>query len=222
VTILAIDTTSELGSIAVRKNGETVIDRPLHSPDGFAHTIFQAIDRLLRDAGVPLNEIDCFAAASGPGSFTGLRVGLSAVKGLAEATGKRVAGVSNLRAMASFGNGPVRAVILDARRDEVFVAVYDAELRSIETETVSKLAAWLDTLSLPEYEFVVAEGAPFRELLEGTRFTGMPYVEAAASLADAVARCAQIDGELGRWLDPASLDANYVRRSDAELFWKDR
>ena len=70
-----------------------------------------------------LEEIDCFAAASGPGSFTGVRVGLAAVKGLAEALGKPAVGISNLRALSLFGKAALRAVVLDARRGEVYGAV---------------------------------------------------------------------------------------------------
>ena len=72
--------------------------------------------------------MDCFAAASGPGSFTGVRVGLAAVKGLAEAAGKRVVAVSNLRALAFFGSAPLRATVIDARRGEVYAALYNSRL----------------------------------------------------------------------------------------------
>jgi tRNA threonylcarbamoyladenosine biosynthesis protein TsaB len=221
VTILALDTTSEFGSLAVRANGETIAELALHSPEGFAHLIFQAVQQLLGDAGKSLEQIDCFAAASGPGSFTGVRVGLSAVKGLAEAMGKPAVGVSNLRAMSSFGNLAHRAVVLDARRGEVFAAIYNAQFEIVVPEAVLKFSAWLDTLSLPLYEFIWVSGAPFRSALEGTRFAQMPSVEVPRSLAAAVAHCAELDGARGKWLDPAALDANYVRRSDAELFWKD-
>lgn len=221
MTILAVDTTSEFGSLAIRANGQVVAEVALHSPEGFAHLIFQAIQKVLSDAGVTLDQIDCFAAASGPGSFTGVRVGLSAVKGLAEAMGKPAIGVSNLRAMGSFGNLAYRAVVLDARRSEVFAAVYDSNLEVVVPEAVLKLSAWLDNLCLPSYEFIWMNGAPFRSALEGTRFAEMPFVEAPRNLAAAVAYCAEIDGQNNKWLDPALLDANYVRRSDAELSWKD-
>jgi tRNA threonylcarbamoyladenosine biosynthesis protein TsaB len=217
VTILAIDTTSEFGSLAIRANGQTIAELALHSPEGFAHLIFPAIETLLKDAGVTLHEIDCFAAASGPGSFTGVRVGLSAVKALAEAMGKPAVGVSNLRVMASFGNLAQRAVVLDARRGEIFAAVYDSSLNLVVPEAVLKFSTWLETLDLPWYEFIWLVGAPFRSALEGTRFAAMPFVEVPRNLAAAVAHCAESD----TWLDPAVLDANYVRRSDAELFWKD-
>lgn len=221
MTILALDTTSEFGSLAVRTNGEIVAQRELHSPEGFAHLIFQAIENLLSDVGLSLDQVDCFAAASGPGSFTGVRVGLSAVKGLAEALGKPALGVSNLRAMSSFGNSNHRAVILDARRGEVFAAIYNARLEIVVPEAVIKLSAWLDTLAFPRCEFIWMSGAPFRSALEGTRFAEMPVTEVPRNLAAAVAYCAAMDGQSGNWLDPAVLDANYVRRSDAELFWKD-
>jgi tRNA threonylcarbamoyladenosine biosynthesis protein TsaB len=221
VTVLALDTTSEFGSLAVRAGGETIAEIGLHAPEGFAHLIFPAITNLLKDAGVSLEQVDCFAAASGPGSFTGVRVGVAAIKGLAEATGKRAVGVSNLRAMSSFGNLAHRAVVLDARRSEVFAGIYNEQLDIVVPEAVLKFSTWLENLRLPLYEFIWMSGAPFRSALEGTRFADMPLIEVPCNLAAAVAYCAQLDGQNGKWLDPAVLDANYVRRSDAELFWKD-
>lgn len=218
--ILALDTTSEFGSLALRSEGKIAAELSLHSPDGFAHLIFPAIEQLLTQAGMRLEQIDCFAAASGPGSFTGVRVGLSAVKGLAEALAKPVAGISTLRALAVFGNLPLRAVVLDARRGEVYAGVYNSDLSPVIPERVLKLADWLATLTAPVYQFISSSCDPDtlqRNALAGTRFAEMPFLEASKSLAAAVAACA------GRevWLDPAALDANYVRRSDAELFWRE-
>src|SRR6202034_1906825 len=96
--------------------------------------------------GTTVHQMECFAAASGPGSFTGVRVGLAAAKGLAEATGKRVVAVSNLRALAAFGSAPLRATVIDARRGEVYAAVYNGELRIVMPEAVLKFEAWLPTL----------------------------------------------------------------------------
>jgi tRNA threonylcarbamoyl adenosine modification protein YeaZ len=203
VTILALDTTSEFGSLAVRSGGKTLVEMPIHAPDGFAHLLFQAIDQTLEIAEVRFAEIDCFAAASGPGSFTGVRIGLSAAKGLAMALRRPAAGISNLRALSSFGNSALRAVSIDARRGEVYAAVYNAELESVIPDTVQPLDAWLQRLNPgAEYEFVSQNDPP-------------------KALAAAVALCAELDLEKGRWLDPADLDANYVRRSDADLYWKD-
>jgi len=215
MTLLALDTTCEFGGLAVRSEGRTIAELTLQSHEGFAHLIFPAIENVLIQAGVGLEEIDCFAAASGPGSFTGVRVGLSAVKGLAEALGKKAIGVSNLRALASFGNLPMRAVVLDARRGEVYGAVYNSDLEPVAPEAVLKFSDWLAKLDQPSYEFI--SGSFAADILNGTRFAGMTFVEAPKNVATAVALCAE-----RKWgLDPAALDANYVRRSDAELFWRD-
>jgi tRNA threonylcarbamoyladenosine biosynthesis protein TsaB len=218
VTILALDTTSEHGSVAVRLNGQTVSEVTIHSPEGFAHVIFQAIEDALFTASLDLPSIECFAAASGPGSFTGVRVGLSAVKGLAHAMHKPAVGVSNLQALSSFGKKRLRAVVLDGRRGEVYTAVYDPNLKPVAPESVLPFPKWLDTLKQPEYEFISIEGNPFWLALQGTRFADMPFTDVPRSLAGAVALCAE---RAAPWLDPEVVDANYVRRSDAELFWRE-
>jgi tRNA threonylcarbamoyladenosine biosynthesis protein TsaB len=211
--ILALDTTSEFGSLALRRSKETLAEIHLPSPDGFAHVIFQAIEDILAGAHMRLEDIDCFASASGPGSFTGVRAGLAAVKGLAEALHKPAVGISNLRALSRFGTATLRAVVLDARRGEVYGAVYDAETREVVPETVSPWATWLTT---------VPSGAEWIGFAGGPCATaGVAFTAAPRWLAAAVAHCAEIDGP-ANWQDPVALDANYVRRSDAELFWKER
>jgi len=212
--ILSVDTTHEFGSIALAE-GDTVLEEvPLHSPDGFGHVLFDHLQRLLDRHRVDLKQIECFAAASGPGSFTGVRVGLACVKGLAEAVGKPVVGISNLRAIAEFGTEPLRAVILDARRGEIYGAVYTSAGDLAQPETVQPFASWLRGLP-PGVEFVSPDFGPFRAALAGK------LTEAPRSLAGAIARIARNLHSEGFSMDPAGLDANYVRRSDAELLWKD-
>ena len=216
--ILAIDTTSEFGSIALMRGPEDIDEVILRSPDGFAHVLYPHIRWLLERHAVALRDIECFAAAAGPGSFTGVRVGLAAAKGLAEATGRPAAGISNLRGLAVFGARPLRATILDARRGEAYAAVYNEDLRMICPEVVTALPAWIAALPAGDLEFIATDFAPFRPALAGTRFAGAHIVTAPRALAGAIARIAWQGREFA---DPAALDANYVRRSDAELFWKE-
>jgi len=211
--ILALDTTSEFGSIALSEGAHLINQVPLHSPEGFAHIVFGEIQTLLERHNLTLRDLDGFASASGPGSFTGVRIGLTAVKGLAEATGRRVIAVSNLRALASFGTRPLRAPLLDARRGEIYGAVYDACLRPVQDEVVMPLTKWLATLPKGDLE-IITSGFE----LPAVEF---PIVEAGHSLAGAIARIAAHEFIAGRAKDPAEIDANYVRRSDAELLWKD-
>lgn len=199
----------------MRRHGEVAAEVALETSDRFAEILFPAIEQLLAEAGVAFDQIECFAAAAGPGSFTGVRIGLAAAKGMAHAMGKSAVGVSNLRALASFGTSARRAVILDARRGDVYAAVYDRELKCISAEIVTRLSTWLEGLEVVPSEFIAP--AEFRgQLPEST-----PYVEAPVRLAAAMAACADLDCSNGITTDPAGLDANYVRRSDAELFWLD-
>jgi len=209
-TVLAVDTTSRTGSLALQRAGTLLEELALDEPEGFAHVIYGHIEALLARHGVPLASIDCFAAASGPGSFTGVRVGLACVKGLAEAMAKRAVAVSNLRALASFGTAPLRAAVIDARRGEIYGAVYDAHGNAVSPEVTSNVAHWLS--GLPEAAEIVA--------FDGVEIEGRPLVKVRA-LAAAVARIAAELYARGEARDPAALDANYVRRSDAELFWKE-
>lgn len=219
MTILAIDTTGEWGSIALVRAGGTIEEMPIHSPDGFAHVLFQSIEGLLARHGVKLADIEAFASASGPGSFTGVRVGLTAVKGLAEGTGRKVIAVSNLQALASFGTRNLRAPVIDARRGEIFGAVYDSALNVVQEETVAPFPQWLANLPEDDIE-IVSNGFAVEVAAGGT--VALPVVEAPRSLAGAVGRIAARRLALGGGSDPAEIDANYVRRSDAERFWVDR
>ena len=114
----------------------------------------------------------------------------------------------------------MRAVLLDARRGEVYAAVYDANLRVVVPEAVIALPVWLAGLPDAELEFIAPDFAPFRAALSGTRFVDAPVLTAPRALAGTVARIAWSEWQRGEAQDPAAVDANYVRRSDAELFWK--
>jgi len=228
--VLAVDTTHEFGSLALAGDslalagGGQVDEILLHAPAGFGQVLYAHLGRLLARHGVTPAMIDCFAAASGPGSFTGVRVGLACIKGLAEAVGKPAVAVGNLEAMAAFGTAPLRAVVMDARRGEVYGAVYDEAGRMVSPEVVAPFPAWLRSLpdSLPDaMEFVSTDFTPFRASLAGTRFEDAAVVTAPRALAAAIARIAAARWLRGEACDPAALDANYVRRPDAELLWKE-
>lgn len=124
--IAAFDTSSTSGSIAILDDDRLVTELTVAQPGVHAQWLLNAFDVMRRDAGVCLPEIDLYAVGAGPGSFTGLRIGISAVKGLAWACGKPAAGVSTLEALAMNLRGSNLAVcpILDARKGEVYAAVY--------------------------------------------------------------------------------------------------
>ena len=214
--ILSIDTTREWGSLALVAGAEVLEEILLEAGDGFSHVIFGHIAELLNRHRRTIRDVECFACASGPGSFTGVRVGLACAKGLAHATGKPIVTVSNLQALAAFGSLPLRATLLDARRGEVYGAVYNSELEIVQPEIVAPLETWLRCLPSGSIEIVGTE--THAGLVNSTCFT---LTQAPRALAAAIGRIAAGRFRRGLTLDPAEADANYVRRSDAELFWKD-
>jgi len=213
--VLALDTTRELGSLALLRSTDLIDEVVMRAPTGFAHVLYGELSKMLERHNLPIGAIDCFAAASGPGSFTGVRVGLACIKGLAEALDKPAIGVSNLQALATFATGDLRAAVIDARRGDIYGAVYDSRLQPVTGEVVTKLPLWLNSLPQGDVVFVSTDFTPFAAI------SGRPQVTAPPALAAAIGRLAAARYRAGERGDPAAIDANYVRRSDAELFWKE-
>lgn len=219
--IVAIDTTTEFGSWALIEDGRVLDESPMHSTDGFSHILFDRLAGLLARHGWSAREVDCYAAAAGPGSFTGVRVGLAAAKGLAEAATRPLIGVSNLKAVAWFGTAPLRAAVLDARRGEIYGAVFDHALEPVREEVVAKFPEWIGTLPDGALEFLSPDPAHFQDALAATRFAEAPVTATPRAVAGAIGMIAHKMFLDGCAPDPAAADAQYVRRSDAELFWKE-
>jgi len=128
--ILALDTTHEHGSLALAEGGQVVAEALLHSNEGFSRVLFGELRGLLERSGWELADIDCFAAARGRGRSRSAS-GLAAAKGLSEALGKPVVAVSNLQALAWHGQAALRAAVMDARREQVYGALYTAQLELV-------------------------------------------------------------------------------------------
>ncbi len=213
MNILAVDTGSEHGSAAVRMGGAVVAEIRPETSLQYSEHLFESIDALLDQAGIPLDDIDLFAAVRGPGSFTGLRVGLAAMDGFAFARGKETAGVSALAALAwqvGAVNGSI-VPILDARRGEIYGAVYERrgeELVEVTPAAVLQPAEWLRTLS-GDAKYFCGGGAEIHRILietheEWTVVQVSPYL--AATIAE------MVDRGNGEALEPL-----YIRRTAAEI-----
>src|ERR1700693_5431823 len=131
--ILAVDTSTRTGSAAILRDSEVLAQISGYEETLYSNRLFRDIAALQEKANFNLKEVDVFAVASGPGSFTGLRVGLTAVKAWAEVHGKPIAAISGLEAIAaeflrgetpSASNAQFIAPFLDARRGQVFGAIY--------------------------------------------------------------------------------------------------
>lgn len=131
--VLAVDTSGEQGSVALVEGGEARGEVRLRPPVGHSVTLLPAVEFLLRALGLSPRDVDGYAIALGPGSFTGVRVGLSTIQGLALASGRPCLGLSNLDVLAAriAGEADCLVALVDAYRDEVWTRRYDASARPL-------------------------------------------------------------------------------------------
>jgi tRNA threonylcarbamoyladenosine biosynthesis protein TsaB len=226
MNLLAIDTTHRTGGVVLTQEKSVLEAVAIEAPNGFGAVIYSEIEALLERTGLTLQDIDCYAAAAGPGSFTGIRVGLSVVKALAEVHNKTVAPVSSLQALAHAGVGKYRAAVMDARRQEVYAAVYDDHLKLVVDEVVTEWEEFRASLYNRSVTFVSLNSSLFDNDEVSTSRQGVTGDENQVVITErpltmGVAHIAQTLFEQGKTVAPEMVDANYIRRPEAELKWKD-
>jgi tRNA threonylcarbamoyladenosine biosynthesis protein TsaB len=215
--ILAVDTSGKNGSLALARfneGAEQILQLVPIEGGTFSAQLIPQITALLETCGLSKQDIDGFAVVSGPGSFTGLRVGLAVIKGLAEVLQKPIAAVSLLEAIArgeAQMDGRVIAA-LDAGRGEVYVGRFEFQgnsLRSAQEElrTLASVAEEVDG-----YRIVT----PDSKLADAFTRANLKIRVSAQPRADVVARLGYEQMRLGNTLSPESLDASYIRSSGAE------
>jgi len=216
--LLAADTSGKFGSIALAQCGPgdacNVLEIVPLEGGTFSAQLVPQIASLLSKHRIGKQDIDAFAVASGPGSFTGLRVGLAGIKALAEILGKPIVAVSLLEAVAvsASGAGKVFAA-LDAGRGEVYVGEYE----NGTTMVSERLLTRQETLAAADHHLLVT---PDSGLAEFARAVGLKVQEIQRPGSDVIARLAWKKLEKKETIAPEVLDANYIRRSDAEIFSK--
>ena len=193
--------------------------------------MFRHLEFLLNDLSLKLDQFDLFAVSAGPGSFTGLRVGLTAAKGWAEVYKKPVVGVSALEAVAiqSRAMTPVVVPVLDARRGQVYFGVYrrtDAGLALEGDEFVVNPAEFAAKFADAARDRAFTIATPDAEVIS-LLAPHFPPDSAASEivssvLAPHIGRIGYERALRGEVTDALALEANYVRRTDAEMQWKDR
>lgn len=194
MVILALDTSSDFGSVALLRNEEILGEVRLERSLQHSETLFRAVDLLLSGSRTWVEEVDLFVAARGPGSFTGLRVGLAAAEGLAFASGREARAYSTLAALAWQVRGTQGLIVplMDARRGEVYGASYRSPAGDLRQVTPPRVFEPRDLLeSLPAKEEVVFLGPGVKHCMSGIR-TRRPWSvhEAELSLARAIGEMA--------------------------------
>jgi tRNA threonylcarbamoyladenosine biosynthesis protein TsaB len=219
--ILSVETATLSGSIALSR-GEQILAVFAGDPgSSHSNTLLKDIDKLLNDVMVQLSEIDLFAVASGPGSFTGLRIGIATVKGLAATLERPCCGVPTLQAVALSGGVSQRSVaLLPAGRGEVFAQMFSVASNGVVTELDNATHISPQRL-LEKYRSVenvvwCGQGAVAnKEMID--EVPGWRIAAPDPNLARYVATIALAKFRNAQLEQPDSLQAVYVRPSDAEL-----
>jgi tRNA threonylcarbamoyladenosine biosynthesis protein TsaB len=227
--ILGMDTSGRDGSVALARGSgerfEVLGFAPLTGGD-YAAQLIPAIAALLTGASLTKGEVDLLAVASGPGSFTGLRVGLSTVKGWVEALTKPIVAVSSLEAAAAASRQTASVIAaLDAQRGEVYVGEY----RVVHSEVPAELRTHrVDEVLLTLEDFMASLGArtpvpvtytPDAAVERALCESGFPVERIPRPAADLIARLGVAKYLQGLTISSMALDANYLRRSDAEMLF---
>ncbi len=210
VRVLGIETSSRRGTVALVEDGRVISVAGTEAPGGHAPYMLGLVDHVLSDAGWAKTTLDRVAVGTGPGSFTGIRVGIALAQGIALGLGRPVLGVSSLRAMAQAVPESIagaRCAVVDARRNDVFCAEYDAdgaERRAPTAVRRENLTGWL--ASAPEPRVVIGEMAalvlPEAPVLR-SELTDLPHAAGVALAGSALGP------------ETALAEAQYIRPADA-------
>lgn len=230
--ILAIDSTAKEASAAIYRDGAAVGEIDLRSGNTHSEQLLPAIDFLLRASGLSPADADVFACASGPGSFTGVRIGAATVKGLAFGRGKCCAAVSTLEALAENvrGLGGIACAVMDARRGQVYTATFDCRsgepvrLTKDDAMSVDELGDVLDGLDADRPVYLVGDGydVAYPKLSARLANLAVTPVPLRTHSAASVAAVAERMAKRGELVDDISLSPSYLRLSQAEREYNEK
>ena len=225
--VLAIDTSGKNGGIALARGDASrfdVVATAALAGGTYSAQLIPKIEELLQAQKLALRDVEGFAVAAGPGSFTGLRVGLATVKGLAEIVDRPIAAVSVLDAVADAAQpSPQHGLMfaaIDAGRGEVFLAEYSVAggKRQLQRELIVSRAELVAHVRGQEQSGAGAVATPDDVIAQALSDGGLVAVRVNAPGAADIARLGLRKLAAGETTPAVVLDANYIRRSDAEIF----
>lgn len=227
MNVLALDTSTSQASVAITSSEIVLAESTFTCNRSLSARLVPEIEHLLGLASLTIKDIDLFAAAIGPGSFTGVRCGVATIQGLALATGKPCAGFSSLAMLSmnfALASHPV-CTLLDARKSEVYAGLYDCSNSTptrLIADCVMPIEQFLDLIVTPRDQPIifVGEGAlRYHETIQNR----MGVLAQLAPFSHNTGRASHgailaLDAfHIGKTLAPAQLQPDYIRASEAEI-----
>lgn len=226
--VLAIDTSTMISSVGILDGEYTLGEYSLNQVKTHSELLMPMTEQLLKNLKLGFNDIDLFAVAKGPGSFTGLRIGMSAIKTVAQVLDKKIIGISTLEALA-FGvlNDKLIMPIIDARGKRYFSAIYKWEEGNLVNhleEGLFKEKDIIEFLKNSDEEFVLVGDALnlIKDDLETLKNVRFANARQNNCLAINIAQLAKIRAEQEDFDSFYDLAPNYIRKSQAELDYDKR
>ena len=222
--ILAVDTSSEICSVAILENDTVIVENSLNDGKTHSENLMTIMENTLEENKIKLNDIDLIACSVGPGSFTGIRIGVSSIKAIAEVLDVPAAAVTSLETLAKNveNKGVTIVSLIDAKNDQVYAGIFDDEYNKKEEYIADSIYNVIDRLKEYENIIYVGNGAiKYKELLEENF--------GSIVISDNNLQSASCVGKIGykkhKEKDLASADTimpMYLRKSQAERMKKEK
>jgi tRNA threonylcarbamoyladenosine biosynthesis protein TsaB len=231
VILLALDTCDARGSLALLRDDHVLCALAHEGTSDYSGWVLPTAEVALRSSGLAMRDAEVCAVASGPGSFTGVRIALTTVKAWSEAYGIAIASVSRLEALAAESTNRTNfiAACFNANRNQVYGGLFrtrDTGLQLVEEEMVAAPSDFISWVGQRAGEEKVSWISMDTELLTSQEAwqarlqAGETLVRSTNVLAPAIGRIGRQRALAGRYTDVLALDAEYIRRPDAEVYWK--
>lgn len=234
--ILGIDTSSMVAAAAVLSSDKLMAEYIVNNKKNHSEKMMQVVDRVLSDAGVTPKDLDAVAVARGPGSFTGIRIGMACAQGMAHVLGKPILGINTLDGLAYnlMGEDSFICPVVDAQREEVYTCLYrwdDGLLKRLWEYRVVKARDLIRTLeALKEKVVILGDGVPVlkrasnqcKEDVGAWRFITVAHAVFSMPRASSIAAAGMKELKEGRVDNCYSIKPFYIRRSHAEEKWEEK
>lgn len=222
--ILAIDTSSKICSVSILEDKNVIIEK--HNDDEKTHSqkLMPLIDETFKDANLSLDDIDLLACSQGPGSFTGIRIGISTVKAFADVKNIPIIGVTSLESLAyNIENDGLIATIIDAKHDNVYFALYDLSDKNYKTivePTSGVISNYIPLLKQYDEKITfVGDGAVVHKDLISNEINDCEFAtdEQNVQTSISIGKCAYNKYNCEGYVKEYSVSPIYLKKSQAEI-----
>lgn len=238
--ILGIDTSSMVATVALLSEEKLIAEYIVNNKKNHSEKLMLVLDRVLEDGGISLEEVDAIAVARGPGSFTGIRIGMACAQGISHALDKALIGINTLDGLAYnlMGEGCLLCPVVDAQRGEVYTSLYRWESGNLKRfrdyEVVKAVELVEELMKMPERVVVLGDGAPLvkgfldeiaadgRKSGSGNNNVCIAHPAFLMPRASSIAAAGLKEYINGNFDSCFSIKPFYIRKSHAEEKWEER